>query len=115
MGCSHYSHGKINGETCQYVHQLHRNSQGNDNFEHFFCVRTKILHGDSIVRFVKGDSAIFAISRTIFTYQRIFLYYIEEKRQSSSNHPVSNRLPLFPDITLKPLHYQVVPPNLRKI
>ena len=44
-----------------------------------------------------------------------FLYWIKEKGKFESNHLVSNPEPLFSDVPLIPLHYQVDPPNLPKI
>ena len=42
-----------------------------------------------------------------FNTQQILLYLIKEKGKYASNHPVSNPKPLFPNIPLIPLHYQV--------
>ena len=53
--------------------------------------------------------------RKFFNYQQIFLYLIKEKGKYASNHPVSNPEPLLPNIPLIPLHYQIDPPNFRKI
>ena len=39
---------------------------------------------------------------------------MKEKGKFASNDLVSNPEPLFPDIPLIPLHYQVDPPNLPK-
>ena len=50
-----------------------------------------------------------------FNCELIFLYQIKEKGEFPSNHLVSNQRPLFPDIPLIPLYYQVDPPNLLKI
>ena len=49
----------------------------------------------------------FSRLRKFFNYQQFFLYLIKEKGKYASNHPVSNPKPLFPNISLIPLHYQV--------
>ena len=69
---------------------------------------------DAVVRFVNGRCH-FRDTYKFFNYQQIFLYLIKEKGRHASNHPVSNPKPLFPNIPLIPLHYQVDPPNFRKI
>ena len=68
----------------------------------------------AVVRFVNGRCQ-FRDTSKFFNYQRIFLYEIKEKRKFVSIHPVSNPKPLFPNIPLLPLHYQVDAPNLCKI
>ena len=65
--------------------------------------------------FRKRSMPFSATLRKFFNYQQIFLYLIKEKGKYASNHPVSNPEPLFPNISLIPLHYQVQPPNFRKI
>ena len=51
----------------------------------------------------------------VSTINKIFLYLIKEKETYALNYPVSNPEPLFPNILLIPLHYQVHPANSRKI
>ena len=50
----------------------------------------------------------------IVNSQQIFLQQIKEGKYVSKL-PVSNPEPLFPNISLIPLHYRVDPPNCRKI
>ena len=47
--------------------------------------------------------------------QQIFLCYIKEKAKCVRYRLVSNLGPLFPNIPLIPVHYQVHLPNIRKI
>ena len=49
------------------------------------------------------------------TLNKFFSTKLKKKEKYLSNHLASNLEPLFPNIPLKPLHYQVHLPNFQKI
>ena len=65
--------------------------------------------------FVNGRYHFRDTLKFFLTVNEFFSTKLQQKGKFAGNHLISNPEPLFPNIPLIPLHYQVDPPNLPKI